>query len=296
MRTLLGAAVTTAYMLTFAVQLLHADEAAAIKSQAGLDNVYRISPQLYSGSTPVGDAGLKSLASLGVKTIVSVDGSEPAVAAAKRYGMRYVHIPFGYDGIPGKARGALTRVMKQLPQPVYIHCHHGKHRGPAAAAIAAIAAGSYDQRGAATFLQTAGTSRRYSGLWRDVQAFKPLPAGAKLPELRSYTAPQPMARIMVAINHRYEKLAELHKLKWQPPQPGQATAAQLSLLLAEDFRELKRQTSSTHGDDFKQELETSEKSSLQIESSLRAGDKPAATKAFAALKSNCTSCHANHRD
>src|SRR5690348_5650109 len=57
---------------------------------AGLHNVYRITEKLYSGSSPDGDEGFRSLAKLGVKTIISVDGMKPDVEAAHKHGMRYV--------------------------------------------------------------------------------------------------------------------------------------------------------------------------------------------------------------
>src|SRR4051794_16072618 len=66
---------------------------------AGLHNVYRITDNLFSGSSPEGDAGFRSLKEMGIKTVITVDGVRPDVEHAKKYGLRYVHLPFGYDGI-----------------------------------------------------------------------------------------------------------------------------------------------------------------------------------------------------
>src|SRR2546423_1384396 len=66
----------------------------------GLHNVYRLSETLYSGSSPEGDEGFASLQRLGVKTVISVDGARPDVERAHKYGLRYVHLPIGYDGVP----------------------------------------------------------------------------------------------------------------------------------------------------------------------------------------------------
>ena len=74
-------------------------------------------------------------------------------------------------GFAVKARAAdaaLTRVMREATGSVYVHCHHGKHRGPAAAAICGRAAGSLDQAAATRLLELAQTSPDYDGLWRDV--------------------------------------------------------------------------------------------------------------------------------
>ncbi|MEM6655987.1 MAG: hypothetical protein AAF596_09305, partial [Planctomycetota bacterium] len=82
---------------------------------------------------------MRSLYRQGVRTLVSVDGARPDVALAAEHGLRYVHVPFGYDGIPREARLALTRVARDRQGGVYVHCHHGRHRGPAAAVVVARA-------------------------------------------------------------------------------------------------------------------------------------------------------------
>src|SRR5207302_1722064 len=66
----------------------------------GLHNVHCVADRLYSGSVPEGDAGFASLRRLGVQTAISVDGARPDVDRARRFGLRYVHIPVGYDGVP----------------------------------------------------------------------------------------------------------------------------------------------------------------------------------------------------
>jgi hypothetical protein len=68
----------------------------------GLYNVLRITNKLLSGSVPEGDVGFQTLQKLGVKTIITVDGAKPAVERAKKFGMRYVHLPIGYDGVPAE--------------------------------------------------------------------------------------------------------------------------------------------------------------------------------------------------
>ncbi len=111
------------------------------------------------------------LAKLGVKTIVSVDGIAPNVEAAKKYGMRYVHVPIGYDGIDESAQALLTRVATDIKGTIYIHCHHGKHRGPAAAAIVCRVDDGRPAEAAMIILEKAGTGKEYPGLWRDVEQF-----------------------------------------------------------------------------------------------------------------------------
>src|SRR5262245_48277837 len=103
-----------------------------------------IHPQVISGGLPEGEAAFQDLAALGIKTIISVDGATPDVATAKKHGLRYVHLPHGYDGISAARAAELAKAVRDLPGPIYIHCHHGKHRSPAAAAVACVAAGLTD--------------------------------------------------------------------------------------------------------------------------------------------------------
>lgn len=44
---------------------------------AGLHNVVLFHEGFYSGSAPEGDEGFNTLASIGIKTIISVDGAIP---------------------------------------------------------------------------------------------------------------------------------------------------------------------------------------------------------------------------
>ena len=108
----------------------------------GLHNVHRYSETVLVGSEPSGEEAFQSLQKLGVKAILSVDGTQPDVELARKYGMRYVHIPIGYDGIDQQASLAMTRVAREIQWPLYVHCHHGRHRAPAAAAIVCLAAGT----------------------------------------------------------------------------------------------------------------------------------------------------------
>ena len=102
----------------------------------GLHQVVTFHPGVISGGVPGGE-GFATLAAMGVKTIISVDGGAPDVAAAKAAGIRYIHLPMGYDGCEESRVLELTRATRDSMERggVYIHCHHGKHRSPAAAAV-----------------------------------------------------------------------------------------------------------------------------------------------------------------
>src|SRR5690606_17968735 len=118
-----------------------------------LHNLLQVSETIYTGGEPKDDAAFAALAKLGVKTVVSVDGAEPNVKAARAHGLRYVHIPIGYDGVSEEAGKSLARLVRDAQGPFYIHCHHGTHRGPAAAAVACVAAGQGTGKDALAILE-----------------------------------------------------------------------------------------------------------------------------------------------
>src|SRR5688572_7297898 len=66
-------------------------DAPAAADLPGLHNVVAYHAGLYSGAVPEGAEGFETLAAMGVRTILSVDGAAPEVEEAKRHGLRYVH-------------------------------------------------------------------------------------------------------------------------------------------------------------------------------------------------------------
>ena len=98
------------------------------EDKPGLHNVRRVTDSILVGSEPGGEEAFRSLQSLGVQVILSVDGAAPNLELARKYGMRYIHIPIGYDGIDQQSALAMTRVARDIRGPLYVHCHHGRHR------------------------------------------------------------------------------------------------------------------------------------------------------------------------
>ncbi|HVR84282.1 MAG TPA: hypothetical protein VMU54_08225, partial [Planctomycetota bacterium] len=131
----------------------------------GLENAYWLTDKVLSGAQPEGDAAFEELSALGVKTLISVDGAKPDVDTARKHGLRYVHLPIGYDGVPSERALQLAKAIEELDGPIYMHCHHGQHRGPAAAVVACVVAGRMDTTRAVETLRTLGTGPQYVGLW-----------------------------------------------------------------------------------------------------------------------------------
>src|SRR5581483_355243 len=185
-----------------------APEPAPIR-KPGLDNAYRLTDRVPSGAPPEGEATFRELAQLGVRTVISVDGARPDVEAAKKAGLRYVHLPIGYDGVPKERALELAKAIEELDGPVYVHCHHGQHRGPAAAVVACVVAGTMDNARAVETMKTMGTGPQYVGLWasaREAAKADPATLRALRVEYRETAPVPPLAEAMVAADGAFELL------------------------------------------------------------------------------------------
>ncbi len=273
-------------------------------SSSHLHNLFQLTERIYSGAQPDDDAAFAEIAKLGVRTVVSVDGARPDVAAAKRAGLRYVHIPIGYDGLDQAAGESIVNLIKNAEGPFYIHCHHGKHRGPTAAAVACIADGSADHESAMHILEKAGTSKHYPGLWRDVKSFK-MPADDKpLPPLVPIGPIDSMASLMVAIDQSNEHLHSFADEDWAllDSHPDLRPAGEATLL-REGFREAVRLRSSSKtndrtGDDdaYWNQMIAAEKVAAKLEDAIRNSDHTSATRHLDQMGTLCTKCHEQYRN
>ena len=263
-------------------------------SLPGLDNVFQVDNQVYSGSGPAEQRSFDALKQLGVKTIISVDGTEPHLDMARQAGMRYVHIPIGYDGVSHAAGLAFARAAKDLKGPIYIHCHHGRHRGPTATAVVGICRGTFTKQQAADFLKLAGTSKSYAGLWRDVRNFKIPASNTPLPELVESTPVSPLVKAMSHISHHFEYLDQMQAKNQQPQiwQKNQETLA----LLREEFREAARKHVADYDEMFKKWMLASEAQVKVLEESFRKNDQKQISAGLKNLKTQCKQCHKAYRD
>ena len=274
-----------------------------------LPNAIQIHNKVISGGQPDGEQAFLELKKLGVKTIISVDGAKPEVAIAKKHGLQYVHLPHGYNGIPQKRIEELAKAVRDFDGLIYIHCHHGKHRSPAAAAAACVSAGLIESTESLAILKLAGTSENYLGLFQSVGASQKLPSEtldavrADFPESAKLPA---MAEAMVNLEHTHEHLKQLAALGWQslPNQPD-INAAHEALLLVEHFAEMLRLDDvRTQPEGFQKLLGESESDGHRLAEALRRMDKSTRSgpipinivESFNRISQNCVTCHRQYRD
>jgi len=265
-------------------------------------NLFRATTNVFSGSSPEGDAAFAEIAKLGVKTILSVDGSKPDAETARKHGLRYIHLPIGYDGVPANRVAELIKGAQSSAGPIYVHCHHGKHRGPAAVAVICEATVGWTTNQAVAWLQEAGTAADYVGLYRSAMEFR-LPQSAviaRIVELPEVATTSSLVEAMVAIDEEMERLKSAQKAKWKciPNQPD-LTPAQTATILWEHFREVARMDDTARRPaDYRSKLAEAEKAADQIRLLLREAQAQSLVRdtALQTLNKTCVSCHKAYRN
>jgi protein tyrosine phosphatase (PTP) superfamily phosphohydrolase (DUF442 family) len=265
----------------------------------GIHNFFRATTNVFSGSQPEGDAAFAALAKLGVKTLISVDGARPDVELAAKHGLRYVHLPFGYDGISTNRVAELAKVVTVLPGPVYVHCHHGKHRGPAAVSVICLADEGWTTTQAEAFLHQAGTGAEYQGLYRAARDFKPPTAEQLASVSTNFPAvmqPSSLVEVMVAMDEIQEHLKLAQSAGWKtPPNHPDIAPQHEALMLLEHFREQARTPETAKRPrDYRQKLQASTHAAEELVAQLQSG--AGADAQFKRLSQSCTDCHRRHRN
>jgi protein tyrosine phosphatase (PTP) superfamily phosphohydrolase (DUF442 family) len=267
----------------------------------GVHNAFRVNGKVYSGSQPEGDDAFAAIAKLGITTIISVDGSKPDVETARRYGLRYIHLPFGYDGIPTNRVVELASAAGSQTGPVFVHCHHGLHRGPAAVAVICEATLDWTPTQAEAWMRDAGTATDYAGLYRSATTFqKPTPEQlATVRELPEVARTSSLVEAMVAIDEHLSRLKLIQKAGWKTPlDHADLTPEHEALMLWEQLREIARtEDSAKRPQDYRSKLLASEKAAESLRLALKAPEPPAAIEAaFAKVGASCTACHKQYRN
>jgi len=145
----------------------------------GVPNFYQVNDHVYRGAQPT-DEGWKSLAAMGVKTVIDLrrkdehptEAEKQAVEAA---GMRYVNIPM--NGLVAPSHEQISKVMALLDStkdgPVFVHCRRGADRTGTVIACYRIAHDGWHHKKALAEAKSAGMSWIEIRMKRYVQNFTP---------------------------------------------------------------------------------------------------------------------------
>lgn len=267
-----------------------------------LHNVYRLSENIVSGSEPHGEEAFKLLHSMGVKTILSVDGKVPDQDMAAKYGMKYVHVPIQYKGIEDQELAEIAKTFREQEGPFFVHCFHGKHRGPAAAEIGRLVVDGISRETALAEMRQCGTSSSYEGLYATI-------AQADIPdedETRAlpfdFPAASPLkgvAGAMVGIARADDHLKWLSKNGWKPdpshPDVDPVNEATKLTSLLERAQALPDVVSQP--EDYRGWMKQAGVQSAELRDLLQQGASPdRVTAVYEALSKTCSACHKPYRN
>jgi hypothetical protein len=267
-----------------------------------LHNVYHLSDNIISGSEPHGEAAIKRISEMGVKTILSVDGKVPDAETAAKYGMRYVHVPIQYKGMTEDEVLKIAKTFREADGPFYVHCFHGKHRGPAGAAVGRMVLDCADREEVlAEMRQWCGTAQKYEGLYQTV-ATAPMPTEAQTRGLRwDMPAAHPFGGLreaMIQTARHFDNLKLLAANEWKkdPEHPDLDAGNEAAIVHgifagANKLDEMKKRP-----DDFRGWMASTEQDSAALVAAVKADDARAANQAFGRIKKTCGACHSSYRN
>jgi protein tyrosine phosphatase (PTP) superfamily phosphohydrolase (DUF442 family) len=280
-------------------------------SSEQLPNPVRIHPKVISGGLPKDTVAFAELQLLGIKTIISVDGARPDVELARQFGMRYIHLPHGYDGVSDNRALELAKAVLVQDGPIYIHCHHGKHRSPTAAAIACVGAGLIRPEESLEVLKFADTSPSYVGLYQSASRARRYDSHQLLSlpvHFQEVADVAPFTESMVELDHLFTRVSQWKENNWQAVgASARATASHDVLMLREYYRELLRTEGAVkERTEFREWIIASERATGELEVFLQAlletGGLPEPVQvelmndALARVEQNCKKCHLLFRD
>ncbi|MCJ8328411.1 MAG: hypothetical protein HRT89_01190 [Lentisphaeria bacterium] len=286
----------TAFLVLTAFFMACQNREKEAKTPLGLANFHQLNSQVYSGSSPKTEADFKALADLGIRSIISVDGAHPKLIPAKKYGMKYAHVPVDYSGIDREEAKNILAAFHQLEKPVYIHCHRGTQRGPTAAMLILKQYFEASQEKTLALMADIGTSKSYTGLYKSVAEFKSLTKQ----EIEAVKAIPETAKVhefadrMAKIDRIWERLKGIQKGKWKKiDQTTELDASHEVLLLREQFTELIRFNKKS---ELTAGLKHTEELLIKLEEIVLRAYIPQRDVLYKKVRQSCMDCHKKYRN
>lgn len=256
----------------------------------GLPNLQRVDSELdvWVGGQPHPGIGEAALARLGIRTVLVVDAPPPL---ADSDSIVRVHLPLKYSGIDATESGQLAHLLGSLERPIYIHCHHGTNRAPAAAAVGLVCTGEWSNEQGLALLERAGTDEAFDGLFESVRGAHAMSVSDRPVYDGSSVRIDDLAVSMAEVDDAFLNLERSSKQGWLDAGAA-AEAARLVDLLRVSFA----RTSLNEDLLFRKLATGSIERAAALEASLLAGERDVALKRFMAVDATCIACHDHFRN
>lgn len=92
-----------------------------------VDNMHRVSPELYRGGQPEPE-GFTKLEQMGVRSVLNLRENRSDVPKAAHTGLHIMEYPLATSKVTAADVEACLRLIKDAPKPVLVHCWHGSNR------------------------------------------------------------------------------------------------------------------------------------------------------------------------
>ena len=172
----------------------------------GVTNFQKVDEHVYRGAQPT-EQGFKSLAKLGIKTIVDLrepgDRSRVEEKMVRAAGMQYVSVPMYGMETPSndKVVKVLALVEDTSTGPVFVHCKRGADRTGAVIACYRMEHDRWKNDQALTEAKSLGMSFFERAIQRYVREFKPRTLDASAGTVSASTAaPGPVTTASMGVN------------------------------------------------------------------------------------------------
>ena len=163
------AIVLASFVPAFAAPLSARPESWAVAVPAkGVENFYRVEPDLYRSARPRSD-GFRELQALGVKTVLDVE-SPGDETLARGMSLKLIHVPMTAFGLRDDlVLRALHIMADPANRPVVVHCHLGADRTGALVALYRVVVQGWSKADAIREMDDGGY--HHSSWWRNLDRY-----------------------------------------------------------------------------------------------------------------------------
>jgi len=233
--------------------------------------------------------GYEELQRMGFRSVIDVDATAPP--PAKDLDLRIVHLPLRYSGITADEARVLADAIASMDRPIYVHCHHGTNRAPAAAAIALVGIGEWTPDRGVRLLEVSGTDRAFAGLYDSVASSNVIPRDERMSIDQIDRTLDEFPVLMSGIDDSWAALVEGVERR-RPSMELAARSAEFVDMLRVAFDADARMESESYRTIANQAVAEA----TELEHALRGGQMHRVQSLLDAVGATCAACHRQYRN